>query len=107
MTNIIDINSDNFDAEVTNSDTPVLLDFWASWCAPCKMIAPLLDKVAADRSDIKIAKVNVEDEPGIASRFAIRSIPTLLVIKSGYPSATKIGAVTSHSALNTFIDSGL
>lgn len=97
----------NFEAEVLGQETPVLIDFWATWCAPCKMLSPLLDKVAEERTDIKIVKINVEDEPNLAHRFAIRSLPTLIIADNGVPSATHAGAFTNRGALNAFIDDNL
>ena len=79
----IAITKDNFETEVTNSDKTVLLDFWASWCGPCRMIAPTVEEVAAERTDIKVGKVNVDEEPELAKQFGIVSIPTLVVIKNG------------------------
>ena len=79
----INITEQNFHEEVMQSDKPVLIDFWASWCGPCRMIAPIIEQIADERSDIKVGKVNVDDEVGLASQFGIMSIPTLVVIKDG------------------------
>ena len=79
----INITADNFNEEVLNSDKPVLIDFWASWCGPCRMIAPIVEEIAAERDDIKVAKVNVDEEPSLASKFGVMSIPTLVVMKNG------------------------
>ena len=79
----INITEQNFHEEVMQSDKPVLIDFWASWCGPCRMIAPIIEQIADERSDIKVGKVNVDDEVGLASQFGIMSIPTLVVMKNG------------------------
>jgi len=79
----INITNDNFFEEVVNSDKPVLLDFWASWCGPCRMIAPIVEEIAEERSDIKVGKINVDEEPSLASQFGVMSIPTLVVMKNG------------------------
>lgn len=79
----IHINHENFDAEVMNSDKPVLLDFWASWCGPCRMVLPIVEEIAAERADVKVCKINVDEQPELAGRFSVMSIPTLVVIKDG------------------------
>ena len=81
--NTITITKDNFDAEVMSSEKTVLLDFWADWCGPCRMLAPTIDEIADERGDIKVGKVNVDNEPELARQFGILSIPTLVVIKNG------------------------
>ena len=80
---VIHIDNANFQQEVALSDKPVLLDFWASWCNPCRMLSPVLDEVAAERPDIKVCKINIDEQPELASRFQIMSIPTLMVVKEG------------------------
>ena len=79
----ITITKENFEAEVKNSEVTVLLDFWAEWCGPCRMLAPTIDEIAAERDDIKVGKVNVDNDPELAKQFGIFSIPTLVVIKNG------------------------
>ena len=80
---VISVNKHNFHEEVLNSEKPVLLDFWAPWCGPCRMIAPQVEQIASERSDVRVAKVNVDENPDLASRFRIYSIPTLAVMKEG------------------------
>ncbi len=80
---VIHIDRNNFQREVLNSDRPVLLDFWAPWCAPCRMVGPILDEIAEERSDVKVAKINIDEQPELASQFGVMSIPTLMVMKEG------------------------
>ena len=79
----ININKNNFQNEVVNSDKPVLLDFWAPWCAPCRMVVPIIEEIAGERPDIRVGKINVDEQPELASEFSIMSIPTLVVMKNG------------------------
>ena len=79
----ININNNNFQSEVMNSEKKVLLDFWAPWCGPCQMVLPLMDEIAAERSDIKVGKINVDENPELAKRFRVMSIPTLVVMNGG------------------------
>ena len=79
----MNINKNNFQNEVMNADKPVLLDFWASWCAPCRMVVPIIEEIASEREDIKVGKINVDEQPELASKFGIMSIPTLVVMKNG------------------------
>ena len=79
----IQVNKDNFQEVVLNSDKPVLVDFWASWCGPCRMVAPILEEIANERSDVKVCKINVDEEPELAAEFRIMRIPTLIVMKDG------------------------
>lgn len=79
----ININKNNFQNEVMNSDKPVLLDFWAPWCAPCRMVVPIIEEIAGERPDIRVGKINVDEQSELASEFSIMSIPTLVVMKNG------------------------
>ncbi len=79
----LSITKDNFQEEVINSKKPVLLDFWASWCGPCRMVGPIVDEIAGERSDVKVCKVNVEEQRELAAAFKVMSIPTLVVMKEG------------------------
>ncbi|MDH3949121.1 MAG: thioredoxin TrxA [Gammaproteobacteria bacterium] len=104
---IVYLTDDTFDAEVINSDGPVLVDYWADWCGPCKMIAPILDEIAAEYDGrLKVAKLNIDENPGTPPKYGIRGIPTLMLFKGGAVEATKVGAV-SKSQLTAFIDSNL
>ena len=89
---VININKNNFQDEVMHSDKPVLLDFWASWCGPCRMVSPIVDEIAAERSDIKVGKINVDEQPELAAQVGVMSIPTLVVIKNGSIANQAVGA---------------
>ena len=104
---IVHITDDNFESEVLHSSEPVLVDYWAEWCGPCKMIAPVLDEIAGEyKGRVKVAKLNIDDNPNTPPRYGIRGIPTLMLFKDGEVEATKVGAV-SKSQLTAFIDSNL
>lgn len=87
----ITITTENFDAEVLHSEKPVLLDFWASWCGPCRMVSPIVDEIAAERGDIKVGKINVDEQMELAMRFQVSSIPMLVVFKDGKAVAKSVG----------------
>ena len=106
-TQITHTSDATFDTDVLKSDAPVLVDYWAEWCGPCKMIAPLLDEVAKDYGDkLRIVKVNVDDNQEITAKYGIRGIPTLKLFKNGEEVATKVGAL-SKSQLTQFLDTNL
>ena len=101
------VSDASFEADVLKSDKPVLVDFWAEWCGPCKMIAPILDEVSKDYGDkVQIAKINVDENQGVPAKFGIRGIPTLFLFKNGAVAAQKVGAL-SKSQLTAFLDSHL
>ncbi|WP_295340838.1 thioredoxin [uncultured Subdoligranulum sp.] len=89
---VLHITKENFNAEVVNSDRPVLLDFWATWCGPCRMVGPLVEEIAAEHPEIKVGKINVDEQPELAAQFQIMSIPTLMVVKSGKITQRVVGA---------------
>ena len=95
----ININKNNFENEVLNSDKTVLLDFWASWCAPCRMVVPIVEEIADERRDIKVGKINVDEEPELANKFSIMSIPTLVVMKNGKIAQQVSGARPKNAIL--------
>ena len=104
---IVYVTDDSFDQDVIKSDIPVLVDYWAEWCGPCKMIAPILDEIANEYTGkIRIAKLNIDDNPNTPPKYGIRGIPTLMLFKDGQVEATKVGAL-SKSQLTAFIDSNL
>ncbi len=96
----IKITADNFTAEVINSDKPVLVDFWADWCGPCKMLSPVIEEIASEVTDVKICKVNVDEEQELAQQYKIMSIPTLVLIKDGKTVKTTQGVQSKEAILN-------
>jgi len=101
------VTDDSFETDVLGSDVPVLVDYWAEWCGPCKMIAPVLEEIAGDYDGkMKIAKLNIDENPNTPPRYGIRGIPTLMLFKNGNVEATKVGAL-SKSQLTAFLDSNL
>jgi len=99
--NVLELTSGNFDKEVLQSDKPVLIDFWASWCMPCRMVAPTIESLADEYVDkAKICKVNVDDQPDLAGKFGIMSIPTVVVIKDGKVTAKSVGAQSKQAYAN-------
>lgn len=104
---IVILTDDNFQDEVLGSEIPVLVDYWAEWCGPCKMIAPILDEIVNDYDGkVKIAKLNIDENPGTPPQYGIRGIPTLMIFKGGSVQATKVGAL-AKSQLIAFLDTNI
>ena len=99
------IDTSNFQTDVLGSDKPVVVDFWAEWCGPCKMIAPSLEEISSEMDNVRIAKVNIDENPDIAAQFGVRSIPTLMIFKNGEHADTMVGA-QSKSKLVDWINKG-
>ncbi len=98
----ITLTKENFAAEVLNSDKPIIVDFWATWCGPCKMLAPVLAEIAEERADIKVGKVNIDEEPELATEFRIASIPTVMLFKDGKSVQTEIGYRSKDQLMEAF-----
>ena len=96
---ILTISQDNFAQEVLSSKEPVLVDFWASWCGPCRMLAPVIDQLAAEQTDVKVCKVNIDEEPGLAQRFGVMSIPTVVLFENGQEKNRSVGLVPKEKLL--------
>ena len=96
---VINIKKNNFQNEVLNSEMPVLLDFWAPWCGPCRMVGPIVDEIADERGDIRVGKVNVDEQPELAAQFGVMSIPTLVVMKGGKVVNQMVGARPKNQIL--------
>ena len=96
---VINIKKNNFQNEVLNSEMPVLLDFWAPWCGPCRMVGPIVDEIADERGDIKVGKVNVDEQPELAAQFGVMNIPTLVVMKGGKVVNQMVGARPKNQIL--------
>jgi thioredoxin 1 len=96
---VITLTAENFEAEVLHSDKPVLVDFWADWCGPCRMLSPIVDEVASERGDVKVGKINIDQQPGLARQFSVMSIPTLLLFKDGAAAKRSVGAIPKADVL--------
>ncbi|WP_263081347.1 thioredoxin TrxA [Endozoicomonas sp. Mp262] len=107
MSEIVNVTDSSFEEEVLKAESPVLVDYWAEWCGPCKMIAPVLDEIAQDyESKLKVCKLNIDENEATPPKYGVRGIPTLMLFKGGSVEATKVGAL-SKSQLTAFLDSNI
>lgn len=98
--NILEVNSENFEKEVLESDKPVLIDFYADWCGPCKMLSPIVEEVATENNDVKVVKVNIDNEQDLAIKYSVMSIPTLIVIRNGEVANMSVGLISKEQILS-------
>ncbi len=96
---VVTVTQQNFEQEVLKSDKPVLVDFWAAWCGPCRMVSPILEEIAKETPDVKVAKINVDEEQGLAMQYGVRSIPTMVLFRGGQVAKTAVGARPKASIL--------
>lgn len=96
---VVDVKKSTFESEVLKSDKPVIVDFWASWCGPCRMLSPIVDEVAEETSEIKVCKINVDEEPDLASQFKVMTIPTLIVFKDGQEVKRNVGVISKEEVI--------